>query len=83
MRLSINQVREEKEGVALGRYKGVTMLSSHSTPPPPHLLDGWCGGVGCVYGAVSHMGRLVPGDAGHQGDEKIIASSVRARGDKV
>ncbi|KAK9521096.1 hypothetical protein VZT92_020933 [Zoarces viviparus] len=38
-------------------------------------------GAGCVYGAVSHVGRPLPGDTGHQGDEKIIAPSVGASRD--
>lgn len=52
------------------------MLRSHSPPPPPG------GGTG-VYGAVSNVGEPLLGDAGHQGDEKIIAPPVRARWDKV
>ena len=39
-------------------------------------------GAGCVYGAVSHVGRPLPRDMGHQGDEKIIAPSVRASRDR-
>ncbi|KAK5868858.1 hypothetical protein PBY51_009835 [Eleginops maclovinus] len=38
--------------------------------------------AGCVYRAVSHEGRPLPGDTGHQGDEKIIAPSVRASRDR-
>lgn len=37
----------------------------------------------CVYGAVSHVVRPLPGDTGHRGDGKIIAPSVRARRDGV
>lgn len=36
----------------------------------------------CVYGAVSHVVRPLPGDTGHQGDEKIIAPSVGASRDR-
>ena len=38
-------------------------------------------GAACVYGAVSHVVRPLPRDTGHQGDEKIIAPSVRASRD--
>lgn len=55
------------------RDKGVTAVSSHSVTP----------GAGCVYGAVSHVVKHLPGDTGHQGDEKIIAPSVRASRDRV
>lgn len=80
MRLSINQVRDEKEGGGIREGRGRDHVELSFTPPVQKVRGG---GVGCVYGAVSHKGRPVPGDAGHQGDEKIIDSSVRACGDKV
>ncbi|KAK5904943.1 hypothetical protein CesoFtcFv8_006458 [Champsocephalus esox] len=54
------------------RDKGVTAVSSHSVTP----------GLAGVYRAVSHVGRPLPGDTGHQGEEKIIAPSVRASRDR-
>lgn len=59
---------------------GCDQVETSFTPPPQEVK---VGEAGCVYGAVSHVGKPVPGDAGHQRDEKIIAPSARARGDKV
>lgn len=84
MQLSINQARDEKE---IGGIKKETrvwpclaLIQYLPTQPTPRR---WEGKAGCVYRAVSHVGNPLPGDAGHQGDEKIIAPSVRACRDKV
>lgn len=82
MGLGINRVRDETGGIRAGVGCDQVELS-FTPPPPPHAPGGEGGGGVCVYGAVSHVGKPVPGDAGHQRDEKIIAPSVRARGDKV
>lgn len=58
--------REEKAGQ--GRHCGELSLSHP--------------GAACVYGAVSHVVKPLPGDTGHPGDEKIIAPSVRASRDR-
>lgn len=60
--------RKEGEKAGQGRHCGELSLSHP--------------GAGCVYGAVSHVVRPVSGDTGHQGDEKIIAPSVRAPRDR-
>lgn len=39
-------------------------------------------GAGYVYEAVSHVVRPLSGESGHQGDEKIIAPSVRPSRDR-
>lgn len=82
-RLRVDQVttgethRDEKSGEEAGRGGEKAGQGRHCGELSLSLP-----GAGCVYGAVSHVVWPLPGDTGHQGDEKIIAPSVRASRDR-